>query len=753
MNIRKFLKSEDSEFGVRIVLGGAIPLFLLSWLGYPREGLMVMIGSTYISGIDIPAELPRKLRLMSYSLISTPLVFMILSLAYPYPLPLYLFLTAFIFLFSFLAPFSYHFGKVAFMSNLAIMLSLSFASTLSDPIEIFQTGGLLVAGGVWYMAFASLMHFIQRPVQVTRRVIEVLVSTSDYFTTRSHLFDPETDKDQLFLELADKQASLTDSHEKVRALLMKDFDYSRQTNSRMGRMLHFFASLIDLFDEALATSWKIQEATEIFKDNAINNLFRDINGSIANLLQLMVDHLENSTDFSDILQIRKELQVRNQLLRNELNTMRQNLKSNQDSGNVYHAYKPIQLYIEKQLDTLEYMIMILEGRNRSDIVEIKGKDLPHFETRDQLRLDQIRSHLTFKSGYFRYALRVTTTAMTAYFIAQVLGFQNPNWALFTVLVILKPGYRVAQKRLVWRVVGTTIGVLVAYGLFWMLHPDQLLSSVVFLVAFFGGFAFLNRNYTIASGFFTIYILFLYAFLDRNMETSAIFRFSNTLLAAILSVFALRLLFPYWENRSIKYFLTQSLQATRNYLHEIYEQMKSPGYNLTSYRIARKDAQLAMGEFTHAHQRIMAEPRRKRGNTSEIEVWIQHTSNILAVCSNLGLFLRREPDYQLNQKYLQKYFDWFLSYFQDFIDHLGDQEQSSLNEHSLKIMRELKKDHQRLKKEINLLASGYTEVYISTIHEYFIVHELVTLYHLVERLEDTTSGSETLSLGSDQIVYN
>ena len=752
MNIRKFLKSEDSEFGLRIVLGGAIPLFLLSWLGYPREGLMVMIGSTYISGIDIPSELPRKLRLMSYSLISTPLVFMILSLVYPYPLPLYIFLTGFIFLFSFLAPFSYHFGKVAFMSNLAIMLSLSFASTLTDPIEIFRTGGLILAGGVWYMAFASLMHFIQRPVQVTRRVIEVLVTTSDYFTTRSRLFDPETDHDHLLLELADKQASLTDTHEKVRALLMKDFDYSRQTNSRMGRMLHFFASLIDLFDEALATSWKIQETTEVFKDNSINKLFRDINSSIANLLKLMVGHLENSTDFSDILQIRRELQARNQMLKNELTSMRQSLQSDQVSGNIYHAYKPIQLYIEKQLDTLEYMIMILEGRNRSDIVEIKGKDLPHFETRDRLRLDQISSHLTFKSGYFRYALRVTTTALTAYFIAQLLGFQNPNWALFTVLVILKPGYRVAQNRLVWRVVGTTIGVLVAYALFWVLHPDQLMSSVVFLIAIFGGFAFLNRNYTIASGFFTIYILFLYAFLDRNLETSAFFRFSNTLLAAILSVFALRLLFPYWENRSIKYFLSHALQSTKNYLLEIYGQMKKPGFDLTSYRIARKDAQLAMGEFTHAHQRIMTEPKPKRGNTSEIEVWIQLTSNILAVCSNLGLFLRREPAYQLDQVYLKKYFDWFLTYFQDFIDRIGNQDRPSFNEHSLQIMRELKQDHQRLKKEINLLASGYSEVYISTINEYFIVHELVTLYHLVERLEDTTSGSATLSEGTDQIAY-
>src|SRR5680860_238267 len=157
MNLREFLRAEDTEFGLRVILGGGIPLFLLTFLGYPQEGLMFMVGSTFISGIDIPAELPRKLRLMTYSLIATPLVFIMISLAHPYPVLLYPLLAGFIFVFSFLAPFSFHFGKVAFMSNLAIMLSLGFATNLTGISEIFRSAGLLFIGGLWYMLFA-LIH-------------------------------------------------------------------------------------------------------------------------------------------------------------------------------------------------------------------------------------------------------------------------------------------------------------------------------------------------------------------------------------------------------------------------------------------------------------------------------------------------------------------------------------------------------------------------------------------------------------------
>lgn len=753
INLREFIRSEDTEFGLRVILGGGIPLFLLTFLGYPREGLMIMVGSTFISGIDIPAELPRKLRLMTYSLIATPLVFMAISLAHPYPILLYPLLAGFIFVFSFLAPFSFHFGKVAFMSNLAIMLSLGFATNLTGTTEIFRSAGLLFIGGLWYMAFASLMHFIQRPVQVTRRISNVLQHTAGYFKTRSALFDPDADHHQLLLELTKRQAELTDTHEKVRAMMMQDFDYSRQTNSRLGRMLHFFAAVVDLFDEALATSWRIQETSGIQENQSIKKLLFDINGSIAQILKKLESHLNGELPLEELKHLRQEVKSKTTNLESELNAMRKDLQEHGMSGDEYHAYKPIQLYIQEQMDTLEYMIGILEGTASIDHTNIQAKDLPHFETKDQLRLEQMRSHLTFRSGYFRYALRVVVTAMTAYFIVMLLGFQNPNWALFTVLVILKPGYRVSKKRLIYRVVGTSIGVFIAYGLFIIFHPGHLISSVIFLIAFFGGFAFMSRNYAVASVFFTMYILFLYVFLDRNFEMSALFRFTNTLLAAILSIFSIRLLFPYWENNSTKYYLVNALRATKNYLSVIYEELKNPESNLTAYRVARKDAQLAMGEFTHMYQRILSEPKSKRGDISELSAWILHTSSILAVCSNIGLFLRREPNYILDQRYLKDYFDWIITYYDEVVQSIEQHTPMDSTESSLEVLRDLKEDHDRLKTDINRLASGYSEIYIARVHEYFIIHEILTLYHLIERIHDTTEGSPVLAEGSVHIEYS
>ena len=83
---------------------------------------------------------------------------------------------------------------------------------------------------------------------------------------------------------------------------------------------------------------------------------------------------------------------------------------------------------------------------------------------DVYKRQYLRSHLTFQSGFFRYALRMAITAVGAYYLALVLGFEYPSWALLTVLVILKPGFSLSKARLAHRVYGTIVGVVVGLSL-------------------------------------------------------------------------------------------------------------------------------------------------------------------------------------------------------------------------------------------------------------------------------------------------
>src|SRR5690625_1231165 len=627
------------------------------------------------------------------------------------------------------------------------------SSDLSSSDGIIRSALLIFAGGLWYMIFAGVMHFIQRPVQISRRLADAFRATSEYFEARSAFFEYGKDQREVLLSLAEKQAQLTDQHENVRAVLMRDFHYSSKMNAPIGRLVHIFAALVDLFDEALATSWKIQESSDILEDTTFHDLLFELNTSIARVLSRMGDYLSGNRPISELLETRKNIRAKTSSMESTLLAMQE--KSAPDSADAgFYDFKTIQIYIEAQMNTLSFIVDLLEGTAKESQWGIGEKDLPYFETRDQVRLEQMISHITFQSGYFRYALRVTVTALIAYFFTRFLGFQHPHWAILTVLVILKPGYRVSRERMIRRVIGTSAGVVIAYVLFSLLTPSHFLSQILFLIAFFGGFAFANTNYAVASSFFTIYILFIYAFLDRSMEISAFFRMSNTILAAILSVFSIRFLFSYWENRNMKYFLTESLTATLKYLHIIFVELQKEEIDITGYKVSRKDAHLAMGNLTHSYQRILSDPRSKQGDVTEFSAWVLASSSLLAVSSNLGIFLRREPDYQLDQPYLIHHFQSFLDYFQEIISSIEapDPMYQDRN-HAMKEIRNLNHDHDRLKKETRRLAHGYTEIYIARIHEYFIVHELLSLYHLVEHLDIRTRDSRILHSSQIGIEYS
>ncbi|WP_236980160.1 FUSC family protein [Membranihabitans maritimus] len=754
MAVKEFLKSEDTEFAFRMVLGGAIPFVIMSFLGKPTDGLLLLLGSTFISGIDLPAELPRKLKLMGFSLITSPLLFSIISFSASFPILLYAVLFGFIFLFSFLAPFSYHFGKVAFVSNLAIMLSLGFASNLSGPSEILHATLLIFFGGAWYIIFASVMHFIQRPIQVSRRLSKTINLTAEYFELREKLFQPDFDSAQIQMELSNKQAEVSASHEKVRAMLMRDYGYKINPRNRMGRFLYIFAALVDLFDEAIATSWKLYQAFNIDDDNQAKRLMIEINTHIGHSIRVLNDVFDQNSraNFDDL---KSELSQKTQELQNEMDNLRDISEHELSSDYAYRTHKIIQIYIKQQLATLNQLFSIVQEDKNFSMDDVTPQTIRHFETSDRLRIDRLAGHFTFHSGYFRYALRVAVTALSAYLIAQLLNFQNPNWALFTSLVILKPGYRVSRQRLVYRVLGTTGGVILAYFLFVTASPGHVISSILFLIAFFGGFSFLNKNYVVASIFFTVYILFLYRFLDRDFIPSAFFRFIDTCLAAVLCIFSIRLLFPYWENKSIKYFLIDSLNASLLYFKSILSELGHREVNITNYKINRKDAQLKMGNFMNSYQRILSEPKTKQGPVSEYSEWILLSSGILSVCSNFGLFLQRHKDYILEKAYLVSYFDFVRKYWTTVINDIDLQQEDHNMTHEIvnNMKKEMQDDIDRLQKDASLLSGGYTEVYVNRINELFFVEELLSLTQLLQHLSSSARNSAILEQGNLNIKYS
>lgn len=122
----------------------------------------------------------------------------------------------------------------------------------------------------------------------------------------------------------------------------------------------------------------------------------------------------------------------------------------------------------------------------------------------------VLDNLTFQSGIFRYALRLTVTAGIAMVTYHALGFLNAYWVPMTSVIIMKPDRLLTHVRALNRLVGTMIGGILCTGLAVIIHPTPLSLTFAVLAFLYISYVFQDVNYGLFAVFLTGYIVFLLA---------------------------------------------------------------------------------------------------------------------------------------------------------------------------------------------------------------------------------------------------
>jgi hypothetical protein len=86
------------------------------------------------------------------------------------------------------------------------------------------------------------------------------------------------------------------------------------------------------------------------------------------------------------------------------------------------------------------------------------------------------------SGWFRYALAYSGAAVVALWIGKTLDPVHTIWIVVTTLVVMQPDARASYRRIVERVLGTFLGVVVAWIITMLFHSAIVICVVVVLIA-------------------------------------------------------------------------------------------------------------------------------------------------------------------------------------------------------------------------------------------------------------------------------
>ncbi|MDO8732005.1 MAG: FUSC family protein [Actinomycetota bacterium] len=147
---------------------------------------------------------------------------------------------------------------------------------------------------------------------------------------------------------------------------------------------------------------------------------------------------------------------------------------------------------------------------------------------------QIRPHFIWNDRFTRHALRLSLTVTVATMISNIGSLPDQYWLPMTVAWVTKPDYEGTTTRILQRIVGTLIGLLLIAFLVEIVHAHGQWISLICLFAAGLCVAYMNANYAIAVVGVTALIVALLILSGQPSGETVLLRMGATLVAGAMA---------------------------------------------------------------------------------------------------------------------------------------------------------------------------------------------------------------------------
>jgi uncharacterized membrane protein YccC len=620
-------------------------------LGNTSSGLIAGLGASCVAIIDQPGPKKRRIYEMFWGVILGGLTVALTGFASPYPLTLAIVVILLCFGLSMLQAFGQRGGVI----SLACLLLMTI--TLHTPLSVVQTlihVLITMVGTVIYVLSSLVLGRLTQVQEEEQALTAALLATSDYVTQRGLMCDPETDIDEGYSELMQRQSKMIASHQAVRDTLLPNLNEKKLKRSYKRKITwNVFVDMVSLLDLFMGTQtdYKFLHRDMGQTDSLV--FMRDALFKYANEIEhiaVTVTRGSRFTHFNHHMGAKAELRA----LDYELEKMQRR------GFDVTHPETfSICFQITKRLKNIEIVLLRMReqlGSNRPMAV-LEVEHLRHLPseilTRNEYRFALLVDNLRWSSSVFRFALRLSTAVGVGMLVAVAFPSLQPHayWMLISIIVIMKPAFSTTHQRNNGRLFGTVAGSGVSL-LILIFTQDATILTAALIVSLILGSALILLNYLLSTFFMTISILLALYFLLPESFNLAGDRALEAVVGSLIA-FACSYLYPWWEARSIPKFAQTAREANAQYLIGVSQWLKAhrvftipptsadhlanlPQDDL-SWHLGRKNVYLALSNFTDSLQRMMLEPKTKQIHVAELNhlliqnhTLVSRTSNIIEV---------------------------------------------------------------------------------------------------------------------------
>jgi YccS/YhfK family integral membrane protein len=482
---------------------------------------------------------------------------------------------------------------------------------------------LLVAGAAWYGALSVLWQalFSNQPVQ--QSLARLFRELGRYLKLKSSLFEPirQLDVEARRLELAQQNGRVVAALNAAKEIILHRVGNGRP-GSKVSRYLKLYFLAQDIHERASSSHYPYNALADAFFHSDV--LFR--------CQRLLRQQGKACQTLAESIQLRQPFIYDDSFAEalGDLNASLEHLRI--QSNPAWRGLLRSLRALAANLSTLDRLLG--DASNPDSLADATDSNLLDRAPRNLKEMwTRLRTQMTPTSLLFRHALRLSLALTVGYGMLHAIHASQGYWIILTTLFVCQPNYGATRRKLGQRIIGTAIGLTVAWALF-DLFPSPLVQSMFAIAA--GLVFFINRTtrYTLATAAITLMVLFCF---NQVGDGYGLFlpRLFDTLLGSLIAGLAVFLFLPDWQGRRLNKVLANTLTCNSIYLRQIMQQYAAGKSDDLAYRLARRNAHNADAALSTTLANMLMEPGhfRKEADVGFRFLVLSHT--LLSYLSGLG----------------------------------------------------------------------------------------------------------------------
>ena len=631
-SLRRLWALEKFGYSLRVLIAMAGSMGLSWFLGQPSLIIPLFLGIIASALAETDDSWLGRLSALLVTLLCFSIAAIAVELLFPYPWLFVAGLALSTFALVMLGALGERYGAIAQATLILSIYSMIAADQRNSELQQFWRDPLLlVAGAAWYGLLSVCWNalFAHQPVQ--QSLARLYRELGLYFRYKAALFEPvrQLDVEQRRLELAQQNGRVVSALNAAKETLLHRLGSGRP-GSKINHYLKLYFLAQDLHERVSSSHYPYQALAEAFFHSDV--LFR-----CQRLLRLQASAC---AELGEAIQLRQTFRYSDANAQ-ALEDLQASLEHLREQNNpAWRGLLRSLRALSSNLSTLQRQLAsasdpaALEGTQDSSLLDRQPQTLRE-------AFNRVRLQLTPTSLLFRHALRMAIALVAGYAALHAIHPEQGYWVLLTTVFVCQPNYGATRIKLVQRISGTVLGLVVGWALF-DLFPSQPVQALFAVVAGVVFFATRSTRYTLATAAITLMVLF--CFNQVGDGYGLIWpRLFDTLLGSLIAAAAVFLILPDWQGRRLNQVVANTLSCNSDYLRQIMRQYDSGKHDDLAYRLARRNAHNADAALSTTLSNMLLEPGhfRKDAETGFRFLILSHT--LLNYLSGLGAHRESLPD--------------------------------------------------------------------------------------------------------------